>query len=532
MLPICPTKMTRPSPHIAVIGAGIGGVSTALRLAHAGARVSVFERHGGPGGKMRTFPSVAGPVDAGPTVLTMKHVFEDLFADTGSALSNHVTLTKEDLLARHFWPDGTTLDLMSDSAASEAAVCATFGKTAAAEFAAFQRRTERLFQAFDAPMMQTAAPSLMSLTALMMRKPTLIPAMAPHQTMAEALSHQFSDPKLQQLFGRYATYVGGRPDASPALLSLIWQAEQQGVWHVTGGMHELAKAIAARAETLGARFHYNAHVTGIDVTGDRPTALRTEDGRIDIDAVCFNGDPRALAIGMLGEEVSTAVGSAAISPRSLSACVHSFAATAHGVDLAAHNVFFCDDPATEFGPIAAGTLPCDATLYVCAQDRFNGGTPKGPERFEIIMNAPAVADRTALTAQEKTRCHLQIMDQLATFGLRFDPMPAIDTLTMPQHFSALFPASNGALYGRSPHGMMAAFKRPRVRSRMKGLYLVGGGVHPGAGIPMATLCARHAAAAMIKDLRLTSTPRQADMPGGTSTASQTMAPAPSRSSVS
>ena len=103
--------MTPAPPHVAIIGAGIGGLASALRLAHAGARVTVLERHGGPGGKMRTLPSDAGPVDAGPTVLTMRHVFDQLFRDTGSPLDNYVTLGQEDTLARHFWPDGTTLDL-------------------------------------------------------------------------------------------------------------------------------------------------------------------------------------------------------------------------------------------------------------------------------------------------------------------------------------------------------------------------------------------------------------------------------------
>lgn len=524
--------MTHPAPHIAIIGAGIGGLSTALRLAHAGARVSVFERHSTPGGKMRTLPSVAGPVDAGPTVLTMKHVFEALFAETGSALSDHVTLTREETLARHFWRDGTTLDLFSDTDASIDAVEQTFGHKAAREFTAFHAQTAKLFEAFDAPMMRTAAPSLLSMTAQIMRRPHLIPAMAPHRTMAQNLARLFSEPRLAQLFGRYATYVGGRPDASPALLSLIAFAESQGVWHVTGGMHRLACAIAERATALGARFHYNAHVSRIDMEEGQPKALITDAGRIAVDAICFNGDPRAIAIGMLGNDVARAVEPETTSPRSLSACVHSFAAEVTGINLAAHNVFFCDDPATEFGPIAQGDIPQDATLYVCAQDRFGGQSPTGPERFEIIMNAPPVADRTALTAEEKDTCHTRIMAQLQDFGLRFSPTPPPDSLTMPQGFAAMFPASNGALYGRSPHGMMAAFKRPTVRSRIPGLYLVGGGVHPGAGIPMATLCGAHAAAAMIRDLHLTSPPHRAATHGGTSTASPTMGHVPSQSSAS
>jgi 1-hydroxycarotenoid 3,4-desaturase len=524
--------MTQHRPHIAVIGAGIGGLAAALLLSHGGAKVSVFERHAKPGGKMRTVPSVAGPVDAGPTVLTLKPVFEALFAETGSALSNHVTLTKETLLARHFWPDGTILDLSADAEESAENIARIFGQKIAEEFTAFNKRAARLFEAFDAPMMRNPAPRLTSLIAHVMQQPSLIPQMEGHRSLQRSLQRQFSEPKLVQLFGRYATYVGGRPEASPALLSLIWQAESQGVWHVEGGMHQLAKAIARRAQECGATFHYQSHVERIEMQDGRPGAVVTNDTRTPVDAVLFNGDPRALGVGMLGVAAKQAVPVPATTPRSLSACVHSFAAEAQGVPLAAHNVFFCANPRTEFGALAQGKVPQDATLYICAQDRFAGQTPTGAERFEIIMNAPASPDGTPLRPEEKDACHTAIMERLMRFGLQFTPRPGPDSLTIPQQFAALFPASNGALYGRSPHGMLAAFKRPTVRSRIPGLYLVGGGVHPGAGIPMATLCAAHAAEAMLSDLSLTSTSPQVDMHGGTSMASPTMAHAPSLSSDS
>ncbi|WP_439655675.1 NAD(P)-binding protein, partial [Sulfitobacter marinivivus] len=123
------------------MGAGIGGLAAALRLAHAGARVTVLERHGTPGGKMRTLPSVAGPVDTGPTVLTLRHVFDDLFRAVGAQLENHVTITREEILARHFWPDGTTLDLMDDHARSVENIATAFGPRAAQQFEEFCART-------------------------------------------------------------------------------------------------------------------------------------------------------------------------------------------------------------------------------------------------------------------------------------------------------------------------------------------------------------------------------------------------------
>ena len=524
--------MTHPRPHIAVIGAGIAGLASALRLAHAGAQVTVFEAAATPGGKMRTMSSVAGPVDAGPTVLTMKPVFDALFEETGSALEKHVTLRQEHLLARHFWLDGSALDLTRDASENADNIGRAFGTQAAKDFTAFDDRTRLLFDAFDAPMMRTAAPSFMALALQVIRNPALIRAMQSHRSLLGALRTQFSDPRLVQLFGRYATYVGGMPTASPALLSLIWQSEAQGVWHVKGGMHRLAVAIAERAQSLGAVFHYDTSVERIEMQDGAARAVQTANGRTPVDAVLFNGDPRALYIGLLGEAVTDAVSKPAVKPRSMSAYVHSFAAIPDGMPLAAHNVLFGTTPEGEFHPLAKGQMPDDPTLYICAQDRFGGATPTTAERFEIIMNAPPAADGSSASEQETHQCQTLVLNRLRDHGLTFSPNPQPHTLTLPAQFGQMFPASNGSLYGRSPHGMMAAFQRPTVRSAVKGLYLAGGGVHPGAGVPMATLCAAHAAAAICTDLNLTSTSQRADMVGGTSMVSRMMARGRSRSSPS
>ena len=241
----------------------------------------------------------------------------------------------------------------------------------------------------------------------------------------------------------------------------------------------------------------------------------------------FNGDPRALATGLLG------TGCAGVAPvtrraaRSLSAEVWSFAATPGGVDLAHHNVFFRADPAPEFAALARGETAPDPTLYVCAMDRGMGGAPPALERFEIIANAPSQDARPA--RKETAPCPKRSLETLARFGLRFTPEPeAAQSLTTPADFAALFPASLGALYGQSPHGAMAAFRRPTARTRVTGLYLAGGGAHPGAGVPMAALSARHAAEAILSDRISTSTSRPTAMPGGISTGSATGATAPSR----
>ena len=512
--------------RIVVVGAGIGGLAAALRLAHAGCAVTVLEAAEGPGGKMRVVQSDAGPVDAGPTVLTMRPVFDALFADVGERLSDHLSLTPLPVLARHFWADGTQLDLMADPDASIANITATFGPKSAQEFRRFSARTQRLFDAFDAPMIESATPSQRALTLQVLKSPRLLWDMAPHRTMDQLLQSGFTDPKLRQLFGRYATYVGGSPYQSPGLLTLISQSEARGVWAVQGGMHRLAQVIAGLAQARGAVFHYGQVARRIEQQGGRASAVVTTLGRFPADVVLFNGDPRALTTGLLGENVKKAVPVVAVEPRSLSAYVHAFAAVPSGPDLSYHSVFFAGDPQAEFSALARGERPTDATLYICAQDR-SGPLPTGPERFEIILNGPpTAADKD--TEQEVAACQTQVFARAAQFGLRFSPTPGANSLTTPQGFNRLFPASNGSLYGRSPHGLTAGLKRPQARTAIPGLYLVGGGCHPGAGVPMATLSARHAAGAIMTDLALLSTSRRTAMPGGMLTGSAKTGPKPSR----
>ncbi|MGR3490863.1 MAG: 1-hydroxycarotenoid 3,4-desaturase CrtD [Shimia sp.] len=509
--------------RVIIVGAGIGGLATAVRLGAAGRSVLVLDRAQAPGGKMRTMPTPVGPVDAGPTVLTMKPVFEELFRAAGTTLDAELTLHPASILARHWWRDGSTLDLTPDRSENAVAMEAFGGPRARTDYLHFATEAQRLFEAFDAPMMQAAVPSQLALTSRVLREPSLIGAMSPLSTLWQKLGRRFADPRLRQLYGRYATYVGGSPFASPAVLSLISHSEALGVWAVEGGMHTLAQTLQRIAKQHGVEFRFGTEAQRIDVQNGRVAAVQSGDGRHPCDHVVFNGDPRALAHGMLGLGPQRAVDPKPLEERSLSAWVWTFAARPRGPALAHHNVFFGQDPALEFGPIAAGQMPEDPTLYICAQDRATNiaarnGTPDGPERFEIIMNGAPTDTTQPPSQREIDLCRKRVFGTLAQFGLTFDHAPPDRALTTPWDFAQMFPGSAGSLYGQSPHGMMAAFKRPTAQTRLPGLVLVGGGAHPGAGVPMATLSARHAAAAILGDRTSTSLSRPTATRGGMSTA--------------
>jgi 1-hydroxycarotenoid 3,4-desaturase len=471
-------------------------------------------------------------VDAGPTVLTMLDVFQALFDDADARLDDHVTLIPQDILARHWWPDSGPLDLFPDQQRSADAIGAFAGARSKSEFLEFAQRAERLFDGFRDPMMLSPDPKLANLTAHVLRNPRLIRDMAPGQTLKRLLQSSFTDPRLRQLFGRYATYVGGSPDKSPALLSLIWEAEARGVWCVKGGMHALAVSIGKLFEAKGGTLRTNAHVASIECNSDGITGVTLQDGEhIPADQVIFNGDPRALALGLLGNDPKPAAPITSKRARSHSANVWSFKGTPSDIPLVHHNVFFCDPEKNEFADIAKGQIPTQPTLYVCAEDRGQDTPAPSNERFEIIMNPPPLTERAAQPEDYET-CQKRTFPRLRTYGLTFSPEPGPDALTMAKSFDALFPGSAGSLYGQTPHGMTAALERPTARTGIKGLYLAGGGTHPGAGGPMAALSGRHAAEAILTDLTSTSRFPKTVMRGGTSMGSATTASALSRSSGS
>lgn len=515
-------------PHTVVIGAGFGGLAAAIRLAAAGHAVTLLEAAAAVGGKARAVPSVAGPVDTGPTVLTMRAVFDELFALADERLDDHVTLIPQPVLARHWWPDGSTLDLTTDRAANIAAISAFAGAREARAFARFDTMAEKLRLAFDAPVIQAARPDMRVIARAALRSPAIWPALLPGMTLDRLLRLIFRDPRLRQLFGRYATYVGGRPTHVPAVLAIIWRTEAQGVWAVQGGMHHLAQALAALLVRLGGRLVVSTPVLRILKQGGRVTGVETGKARIAADHVVFNGDPAALRAGLLGNAVTEAVPVRATVPRSLSAQVWAFAATASGPPLVHHNLFFTADPAQEFGPIAHGRSALAPSLYICAEDRATG-RPTGPERFEIIINAPA---GLPASPEEDTLCQTRTFQTLARFGLTFSPEPPTMALTTPALLGRMFPASEGAIYGRSPEGMLATFQRAPAQTTLPGLVLAGGGCHPGAGVPMAALSGKHAAEVILTAPISGLTSARMATPGGISTGSARTAPAPSASSGS
>jgi 1-hydroxycarotenoid 3,4-desaturase len=514
---------------VLVIGAGVGGLCAAIDLAGQGVPVLLLEAAAGPGGKIRQIELGGQPIDAGPTVLTMRWVFEELFERAGAKLDDYLTTTRLDILARHCWPDGSALDLFADSDRSADAIDALAGAAEAARFRAFCKRTASMYATLAKPYLLSAKPAN-PLVLAQRAGPVGMFALAraaPLTNLWRALGQQFRDPRLQQLFARYATYCGSSPFLAPSTLMLIAHVEQAGVWKIDGGMQALACALAELARARGVVIRYGTSVKRIETRNDRVERVHLADGEsIAARAVIYNGEIGALTTGLLGEGVKQCLPAPGTADRSLSAMTWNLLAKVSGFEPDHHTVFFAQSSRREFEDLfVRRRVAADPTVYLCAMDR--GGARAMPvtptERLFCLINAPAIGDRDLLTATELKQCEQSVIEKLAHSGLRLQFKPHNIQRTTPHDYAARFPGSHGALYGRSTHGWMASFQRPATRSSISNLYLAGGGVHPGAGVPMVALSGRQAARSLLQDLASSRQFQPAAIAGGTLISSPTMA---------
>jgi 1-hydroxycarotenoid 3,4-desaturase len=509
---------------VVIVGAGVGGLAAAIDLAQAGLPVTMIERDNAPGGKLRELEVAGARIDSGATVFTMKWVFDELFASAGAKLEERIGLTRAQVLARHAWSERERLDLFADPDQTADAIGAFAGAGAVRGFQAFRQRARAVYKTLEHSFIRSPRPTPVG---LMLRVGGLgeLLRIKPFATLWRELGCFFEDPRLRQLFGRYATYCGSSPFLAPATLMLVAHVELEGVWRVSGGMQRLPEAMARLAAEKGVQFRHGQTVAEVALERGRIAGVVLSTGeRLSAGAVVLNADVSALAAGRLGVAAQGAVGTLPPQARSLSALTLSLYAPARGFPLSRHNVFFSADGAAEFCDVLQHRrLPRQPTVYLCAQDREDGeaaaaGSSAGegaPERLFCIINAPATGDREPGVEADIELCAQRGIELLNRCGLHLTATPGNCLLTSPRDFEQRFPGTGGALYGRATHGAMATFQRPGARTRIPGLYLAGGSVHPGPGVPMAALSGRLAAQTLLEDSRSTGRSHRGGMPGGT-----------------
>ena len=467
--------------RVVVIGAGVGGLAAAVRLAAAGHRVVVHERSASAGGKLGRYERDGFHFDTGPSLLTLPQVFADL--DLG--------LRPEPLdpVVRHVFADGTVLDSSSSHAEFCARIAATLGPDAADDWRRFWRRAQRIWTASWGSVLQRPV-SPASLAALSWRLDRLA-AIAPGRSLRGLGRRYLRDPRLRMMLDRYATYTGADPRRAPAALAAIPYAELAfGGWYLPGGLGTLGTALLDRCRALGVPVVLNSPVAGIDTDGAAVRGVRLASGeRVPADVVVSNVD----ALTVYRDLLPTPSRLRALTDRSLAGFVLLLGIRGSTPSLAHHTVFFPRHYDAEFDAVFGGpgrrARPASDPAVFVTRAADPAVHPPGDEAWFVLVNAPRHG--TAEDAVDWRRPGLasayaeHILGVLARRGLDVrDRVRFLETRT-PADLAEATAAPGGAIYGTA-----GGLLRPANRGPVDGLYLVGGSTHPGGGLPMVTLSAR------------------------------------------
>ncbi|GIF37735.1 phytoene desaturase family protein [Actinoplanes xinjiangensis] len=466
--------------EIVVIGAGVGGLAAAVRLAAAGHRVTVHERAAAPGGKLAVYERDGYRFDTGPSLLTLPQVFDDLGLD----------LRPEPLdpVVRHVFPDGVVLDSSPDHAVFLERIAAALGDGAARDWDRFWRRAARIWEASWESVLQRPV-SAASLARLSWRVGDLA-AIAPGRSLRGLGRRYLRDRRLRMLLDRYATYTGTDPRHAPAALAAIPYAElTYGGWYLPGGLGTLAAALRARCDDLGVRLELGSEVAAIEADAAvRGVSLRS--GRfVRADVVVSDVD----AVTLYRDLLPTPGRLAGLADRSLGGFVLLLGVRGDTPELAHHTVFFPHRYDGEFDAIfpAPGrrARPVDDPAVFVTRAVDPAVRPAGREAWFVLVNAPRHG--TAVSAVDWRRPGLadayagHVLDVLARRGVDVrDRLDFVETRT-PADLAESAGAPGGTIYGTA-----GGLLRPGNRGPVDGLFLVGGSVHPGGGLPMVTLSAR------------------------------------------
>ncbi len=478
---------------IGIIGAGIAGIATAVRLASTGHQVEVFEANDYAGGKLSEFVQDGYRYDAGPSLFTMPQYVEELFALANEPIAAHFQYERLNVICEYFWDDGTRLSAHADPQQFAQAVETQLGVKAEKVHAALNSAAHKYAVSGKIFLEKSLHRFDTWLTSSVLYALTQLPKMDIFDTMHRTHARQSdNNAKLTQLLDRFATYNGSNPYRASGILSIIPHFEHNiGAFYPKGGMYQITESLLRLAERKGVVFHFNAPVQKILTTGKKATALLLQNGeQRDFDSIVSNMDVYFTYKKLLPDAPHPE--KTLQQERSTSALIFYWGIRKIFPQLDMHNIFFANDYRQEFDALERGTVSDDPTIYISYTSRYTpSDAPEGCQNWFVMVNVPhndGSQDWDALI----TRTRKNVLRKLS-HNLQTDIEPLIDsesTLT-PLDIERKTSSYGGALYGTSSNDRMAAFLRhPNQTAAFKNLYFCGGSAHPGGGIPLCLLSAK------------------------------------------
>jgi phytoene desaturase len=482
-----------PQKKALIIGAGIAGIATAIRLAVKGFQVEVYEGNGYPGGKLSQFAQDGYRFDAGPSLFTMPQYVDELFRLAGKDPVQYFRYQKLDEVCRYFYEDGTRLTAYADADKFTDEVSEKTGESAAS-VDRYLQNSSRIYNITNHVFLERSLHLLKTYLRWDTFKSILrFGKIDPFRTMHNANESFFKDARMVQFFDRYATYNGSNPYGAPATLNVIPHLEQHfGAYFPEGGMHSITDSLIKLAEELGVKFHYNKRVDKIVLDGRIVKGVNINGEVIEADTVVSNMDVWFTYHRLLNEYPKLKPQKILSQERSSSALIFYWGIKKQFKQLDLHNIFFSADYKAEFDAIWQDkNIYHDPTVYLNISSKYQPtDAPESCENWFVMINVPANTgqdwDGLITTARKNILAKLSRL-----LGEDISSLIACESILDPRSIESRTSSYQGSLYGTSSNSQFAAFLRhANNSSKVKDLYFCGGSVHPGGGIPLCLLSAK------------------------------------------
>lgn len=474
-----------------IVGSGIAGIAASIRLACKGYQVEVFEANSYPGGKLSELVIGGYRFDAGPSLFTLPEQVEELFQLAGQKAGDHFEYLKLEAACHYFWEDGQRLKAWADIDRFAEEVESKLGEPGIHIREAL-KRSAFIYDHLAPLFMHRSLHKFSTWTHPDALKSYLkMGKLGIFSTMNKANENQFANPKLVQLFNRYATYNGSDPYQTPATLNIIPHLEFNiGAFFPKKGMHDITMSLYKLAQSLGVVYHFNSPVEEILVESGKAVGLITQGREIHADVVVNNMDMVNAYKTILRKQKQPKL--LLDQPKSSSALIFYWGVKRDFPELDLHNILFSEDYKSEFEHIfKKGSIYHDPTVYINITSVYKkDDAPEGGMNWFTMINVPNNQGQNwdELIAAARTTIIAKINRILKT---DLEPLIEVEQILDPRSIESKTSSAQGALYGNSSNTKFAAFLRhSNFSSDIKNLYFCGGSVHPGGGIPLSLLSAK------------------------------------------